>query len=39
MLGQTVYVRLLSKIAGAWQYNDYTYTASGSLPRPLRRRC
>ncbi|MGD0548857.1 MAG: hypothetical protein ABR991_13730, partial [Terracidiphilus sp.] len=25
--GATVYVRLLSKINGAWQYNDYTYTA------------
>ncbi len=28
--GQTVYVRLYSLIAGAWQYNSYTYTASGS---------
>jgi hypothetical protein len=25
--GGTVYVRLLSKISRAWQYNDYTYTA------------
>ena len=25
--GATVYVRLLSKINGAWQFNDYTYTA------------
>jgi hypothetical protein len=23
--GKTVYVRLLSYINGAWQYNDYTY--------------
>src|SRR5208283_6220164 len=28
--GQTVYVRLYSLINGAWQYNSYTYTASGS---------
>lgn len=30
--GSTVYVRLSSLIAGAWQYNDYSYTAytSGS---------
>jgi predicted outer membrane repeat protein len=28
--GETVYVRLYSLIAGAWQYNSYTYTASGS---------
>ncbi|MGD0548680.1 MAG: Ig-like domain repeat protein [Terracidiphilus sp.] len=28
--GQTVYVRLLSKINGLWQYNDYTYTAVDS---------
>ena len=25
-----VYVRLLSKIGGVWQSNDYTYTASGT---------
>jgi len=25
--GETLYVRLYSKIAGAWEYNDYTYTA------------
>jgi hypothetical protein len=25
--GGTVYVRLYSKINGAWQYHDYTYTA------------
>ncbi|MCC6358637.1 MAG: S8 family serine peptidase [Phycisphaerales bacterium] len=28
--GSTVYVRLSSLIAGAWQYNDYTYTACTS---------
>jgi len=28
--GETVYVRLYSLINGAWQYNSYTYTASGS---------
>ena len=28
--GQTVYVRLLSKIAGVWQYIDYLYTAAGT---------
>src|SRR5258708_24230947 len=26
--GSTVYARLWSKLAGAWQYNDYTYIAS-----------
>ena len=26
--GSTVYVRLFSMIAGAWQFNDYTYTAT-----------
>jgi hypothetical protein len=26
--GSTVFARLWSKLAGAWQYNDYTYTAS-----------
>jgi hypothetical protein len=25
--GETLYVRLYSKISGVWQYNDYTYTA------------
>jgi hypothetical protein len=25
--GSTIYVRLWSLIAGAWQYNDYTYSA------------
>jgi len=25
--GETLYVRLWSKIAGVWNYNDYTYTA------------
>jgi len=29
--GQTINVRLSSKVNGTWQYNDYTYTASGSL--------
>jgi hypothetical protein len=28
----TVYVRLWSYINGGWQYNDYTYTASGTAP-------
>jgi hypothetical protein len=28
--GATVYARLYSKIAGAWQYTDYTYTAAGA---------
>jgi peptidyl-Asp metalloendopeptidase len=27
--GSTVYVRLWSRISGVWQFNDYTYTASG----------
>jgi hypothetical protein len=31
--GQTFYARLYSLINGAWQYNDYTYKASGS-PTP-----
>src|SRR5207253_5084958 len=26
--GSTVYVRLYSKINGAWVFNDYTYTAT-----------
>ncbi len=26
--GRAIYVRLFSQIAGAWLYNDYTYTAS-----------
>jgi hypothetical protein len=25
--GETIYVRLMSDISGAWQFNDYTYTA------------
>ncbi len=29
----TVYVRLYSRINGVWQYNDYTYTESGT-PTP-----
>jgi hypothetical protein len=28
--GTPVYVRLWSRIDGSWQYNDYTYKASGS---------
>jgi hypothetical protein len=28
--GSAVYLRLWSQIAGAWQYNDYTYTATGN---------
>jgi hypothetical protein len=28
--GSVVYVRLSSYISGVWQYNDYTYTASGN---------
>lgn len=28
--GQTVYVRLYSEIAGAWQYRDYTFTEEGT---------
>ena len=28
--GRTLYVRLLSNIAGGWQYNDYTLTASSA---------
>jgi len=34
--GETLYVRLYSKIAGVWQYNDYTYTAEplGVLTTP-----
>lgn len=30
--GLPVYVRLWSYIQGAWQYNDYTFTASGTRP-------
>jgi len=30
--GETLYFRLLSRINGSWQYNDYTYQTSGSLP-------
>ena len=34
--GETVYVRLYSLINGVWQYNSYTYTASGSpIPASL----
>jgi len=29
--GQTVYMRLASKVNGVWQDQDYTYTASGVL--------
>ena len=31
--GQTIYVRLWSYVANAWQYKDYTYTAA-STPTP-----
>jgi hypothetical protein len=27
--GQPIYVRLWSWLNGAWQWNDYTYTAAG----------
>jgi hypothetical protein len=34
--GGTLYVRLYSLIAGAWQYNDYTYTeASPAAPATM----
>jgi len=33
--GATLYVRLYSKIAGAWQYHDYTYFASRGTPAVL----
>jgi hypothetical protein len=33
--GETLYVRLFSKIDGAWQYHDYTYTAEGATPATL----
>ncbi len=29
--GAIVYARLFSKIGGAWQYTDYTYTAAGAV--------
>ncbi len=29
--GATVYARLFSKIAGAWQYTDYIYVAAGAV--------
>jgi len=32
----TVYVRLWSSVSGTWQYNDYTYTAAGSAPAPVK---
>jgi uncharacterized repeat protein (TIGR01451 family) len=32
--GSTVYVRLWSKINGAWPYLDYTYTAAATTPVP-----
>ena len=28
----TLYVRLWSYAGGQWQFNDYTYTASGTVP-------
>jgi hypothetical protein len=33
--GATVYARLWSKIAGAWQFTDYTYTAAAALSATL----
>jgi hypothetical protein len=30
--GSTIHVRLWSYIQGAWQFNDYVFTASGTLP-------
>ena len=33
--GSTVYVRLWSLLAGVWQYNDYTYTASGGQSKAV----
>ena len=33
--GSTVYVRLFSFISGAWQFNDYTYTASLNTSGPF----
>ncbi len=30
--GSTIYVRLWSYIQGAWQFNDYVFTATGSQP-------
>ncbi|MFN4272245.1 MAG: S8 family serine peptidase [Aliihoeflea sp.] len=30
--GSTVRVRLYTRLAGAWQFNDYTYTAATSTP-------
>ncbi|MBI4892229.1 MAG: hypothetical protein HY821_16500 [Acidobacteria bacterium] len=34
--GSTLYVRLWSYLAGEWQFNDYTYTASGSPGSPVK---
>ncbi len=34
--GRTVYVRLWSLLANnSWQFNDYTYTATGAAQRPM----
>jgi hypothetical protein len=33
--GGTLYVRLYSLIAGAWQYTDYTYTEASSTPAAM----
>jgi FtsP/CotA-like multicopper oxidase with cupredoxin domain len=33
--GKTVYVRLFTLLAGAWQYYDYTYTAQGPVKAVL----
>lgn len=34
--GSKVYARLWSYIGGVWQYNDYTYTAAGTAPAPVK---
>jgi hypothetical protein len=34
--GSPVYVRLWSYIDTGWQFNDYTYTASGTAPVPVK---
>jgi hypothetical protein len=33
--GETLYVRLFSKLSGAWQFKDYTYTAVSGNPATL----
>jgi len=34
--GEPVYVRLQTKINGTWQFNDYSYVASGVPPAPVK---